>query len=288
MTELNTTREKVYQICWSVFFILVSIIAIIPILRVVSISLSSKEAILQGKVLVFPIGFNTDAYAKALKTGNFLASMGYSVGLMLAAVAINMTMTLLLAYPLSRRNLKLSGVFMTFCVLTMYLNPGTIPNYFNVRDFGLINKISALLIPGALSVYNMIIMRTAFRSINEALYEASKIEGCSEFGILWRIAIPLCVPTIATLALFYAVSRWNGIEDQLYYINKSSLYTVQMTLKQMIESIQISAEEGSTTQLVQDNVKSASITMSMLPMLLVYPFIQRFFTSGIMIGAVKG
>lgn len=288
MTELNTTREKVYQICWSVFFILVSIIAIIPILRVVSISLSSKEAILQGKVLVFPIGFNTDAYAKALKTGNFLASMGYSVGLMLAAVAINMTMTLLLAYPLSRRNLKLSGVFMTFCVLTMYLNPGTIPNYFNVRDFGLINKIWALLIPGALSVYNMIIMRTAFRSINEALYEASKIEGCSEFGILWRIAIPLCVPTIATLALFYAVSRWNGIEDQLYYINKSSLYTVQMTLKQMIESIQISAEEGSTTQLVQDNVKSASITMSMLPMLLVYPFIQRFFTSGIMIGAVKG
>ena len=288
MTELNTTKEKVYQICWGAFFILVSIIALIPILRVVSISMSSKEAILQGKVLVFPIGFNMDAYAKALKTGNFLGSMAYSVGLMLAAVAINMVMTLLMAYPLSRRNLKLSSVFMTFCVLTMYLNPGTIPNYFNVRDFGLINKVWALLIPGALSVYNMIIMRTAFRSINEALYEASKIEGCSEFGILWRIAIPLCVPTIATLALFYAVSRWNGIEDQLYYINKSNLYTVQMTLKQMIESIQISAEEGSTTQLVQDNVKSASITMSMLPMLLVYPFIQRFFTSGIMIGAVKG
>ena len=288
MSELNTTKEKVYQICWGAFFILVSIIALIPILRVVSISMSSKEAILQGKVLVFPIGFNMDAYAKALKTGNFLGSMAYSVGLMLAAVAINMVMTLLMAYPLSRRNLKLSSVFMTFCVLTMYLNPGTIPNYFNVRDFGLINKVWALLIPGALSVYNMIIMRTAFRSINEALYEASKIEGCSEFGILWRIAIPLCVPTIATLALFYAVSRWNGIEDQLYYINKSNLYTVQMTLKQMIESIQISAEEGSTTQLVQDNVKSASITMSMLPMLLVYPFIQRFFTSGIMIGAVKG
>ena len=288
MTELNTTKERVYQICWGAFFILVSIIALIPILRVVSISMSSKDAILKGQVLIFPIGFNTDAYAKALKTGNFLGSMGYSVLLMLGAVAINMVMTLLLAYPLSRRNLKLSSVFMTFCVLTMYLNPGTIPNYFNVRDFGLINTVWALLIPGALSVYNMIIMRTAFRSINEALYEAGKIEGCSEFGILWRIAIPLCVPTIATLALFYAVSRWNGIEDQLYYINKSTLYTVQMTLKQMIESIAISAEEGSTTQLVQDNVKSACITMSMLPMLLVYPFIQRFFTSGIMIGAVKG
>ena len=280
--------EKRYQIFWSVFFLLVSLIAIIPILRVISISFSSKDAILRGDVFVWPVGVNTDAYSKALKTGNFMGTMGYSVMLMLAAASINMVMTILLAFPLARRNLKLGSLIMTFCVLTMYLSPGTIPTFLNVRDFGLINTIWALLVPGALSVYNMIIMRTAFRSIDESLYEAARIEGCSEFRIMWQIAVPLTVPTIATLALFYAVSRWNGIEDQIYYINTSSLYTVQMTLKQMIESIQISAEEGSTTQLVQDNVKSASITMSMLPMLLVYPFIQRFFTSGIMIGAVKG
>ena len=177
---------------------------------------------------------------------------------------------------------------MTFCVLTMYLNPGTIPTFLNVRDFGLINTVWALLVPGAMSVYNMIIMRTAFRAIDESLYEAARIEGCSEFRILWQIAVPLTVPTIATLALFYAVGRWNGIEDQIYYINSSSLYTVQMTLKQMIESIAISAEEGSTTQMTPENVKAASITLSMLPMLIVYPFVQRFFTQGIMLGAVKG
>ena len=280
--------EKRYQILWSIFFLLVSLIAVIPILRVVSISFSSKDAILRGEVFVWPVGFNTDAYTKALKTGNFMGTMGYSVTLMLAAASINMVMTILLAFPLARRNLKLGSAVMTFCVLTMYLNPGTIPTFLNVRDFGLINTVWALLIPGAMSVYNMIIMRTAFRSIDESLYEAARIEGCSEFRIMWQIAVPLTVPTIATLALFYAVSRWNGIEDQIYYINTSSLYTVQMTLKQMIESIAISAEEGSNTQMTPENVKAASITLSMLPMLVVYPFVQRFFTQGIMLGAVKG
>jgi len=280
--------EKRYQVFWSIFFLLISLIAIIPILRVVSISFSSKDAILRGDVFIWPVGLNTDAYAKALKTGNFMGTMGYSVLLMLGAAAINMVMTILLAFPLARRNLKLGGLIMTFCVLTMYLSPGTIPTFLNVRDFGLINTVWALLIPGALSVYNMIIMRTAFRSIDESLYEAARIEGCSEFRIMWQIAVPLTVPTIATLALFYAVSRWNGIEDQIYYINSSNLYTVQMTLKQMIESIAISAEEGSTTQMTPENVKAASITLSMLPMLIVYPFVQRFFTQGIMLGAVKG
>ena len=287
-SELSNSSNRAYQIGWSIVFIIISIIAIIPILRVISISFSAKDAILRGDVFVWPVGFNTDAYTKALKTGNFLGTMGYSVRLMIEAAAINMVMTILLAFPLARRNLKLGGIIMTFCVITMYLNPGTIPTFLNVRDFGLVNTVWALLIPGAMSVYNMIIMRTAFRSIDESLYEAARIEGCSEFRIMWQIAVPLTVPTIATLALFYAVSRWNGIEDQIYYINTSSLYTVQMTLKQMIESIAISAEEGSTTQMTPENVKAASITLSMLPMLIVYPFVQRFFTQGIMLGAVKG
>jgi putative aldouronate transport system permease protein len=134
----------------------------------------------------------------------------------------------------------------------------------------------------------MIIMRTAFRSIDDSLYEAARIDGCTEFGIMYKIAVPLCVPTIATLALFYAVSRWNGIEDQMYYINTSSLNTVQMTLKQMIESVTVQVEEGQTTELIADNIKSAGIALSMTPMLIVYPFIQRYFTQGIMLGAVKG
>lgn len=287
-TGVNNAAEKRFQIGWAIFFVLVSLVAIIPILRVISISLSSKDAILQGRVFVFPIGFNTDAYDKALKTGNFMKTLGYSVMLMIGMTALNMVMTILLAFPLARRNLRLGKAVMTFCVLTMYLNPGTIPHFLNVKEFGLMNSVWALLIPGAMSVYNMIIMRTAFRAIDESMYEAARIEGCSEFRIMWQIAIPLTVPTIATLALFYAVSRWNSIDDLLYYIQSSELYTVQMTLKQMIESITVSAEEGSTTQMTPENIKAASITLSMLPMLVVYPFVQRFFTQGIMLGAVKG
>jgi putative aldouronate transport system permease protein len=170
----------------------------------------------------------------------------------------------------------------------MYLNLGTIPNYLNIKSFGMIDTVWALIIPGALSVYNMIIMRTAFASIDDSLYEAARIDGCGEFKIMYRIAIPLCVPTIATLCLFYAVGRWNGIDDQLYYVQKTGLHTVQMALKQMIEAVNVQSEESGTTQLVAENIKAASITLSMTPMLVVYPFIQRFFTQGIMLGAVKG
>ena len=248
----------------------------------------SLDAINKGQVFIFPIGFNVDAYAKALKSGTFVSSFGYSIILMAVVTAVDMIMTILLAYPLSRKGLKGSKIVNLFCVITMYLNLGTIPNYLNIKSFGMIDTVWALIIPGALSVYNMIIMRTAFASIDDSLYEAARIDGCGEFKIMYRIAIPLCVPTIATLCLFYAVGRWNGIDDQLYYVQKTGLHTVQMALKQMIEAVNVQSEESGTTQLVAENIKAASITLSMTPMLVVYPFIQRFFTQGIMLGAVKG
>ena len=274
MGGLKTKEDRRFQTFWVIFFILISVIAIIPVLRVISISFSGRDAINKRQVFIFPIGFNVDAYAKALKSGTFVSSFGYSI--------------ILLAYPLSRKGLKGSKIVNLFCVITMYLNLGTIPNYLNIKSFGMIDTVWALIIPGALSVYNMIIMRTAFASIDDSLYEAARIDGCSEFKIMYRIAIPLCVPTIATLCLFYAVGRWNGIDDQLYYVQKTGLHTVQMALKQMIEAVNVQSEESGTTQLVAENIKAASITLSMTPMLVVYPFIQRFFTQGIMLGAVKG
>ena len=288
MGGLKTKEDRRFQTFWVIFFILISVIAIIPVLRVISISFSGRDAINKGQVFIFPIGFNVDAYAKALKSGTFVSSFGYSIILMAVVTAVDMIMTILLAYPLSRKGLKGSKIVNLFCVITMYLNLGTIPNYLNIKSFGMIDTVCALIIPGALSVYNMIIMRTAFASIDDSLYEAARIDGCSEFKIMYRIAIPLCVPTIATLCLFYAVGRWNGIDDQLYYVQKTGLHTVQMALKQMIEAVNVQSEESGTTQLVAENIKAASITLSMTPMLVVYPFIQRFFTQGIMLGAVKG
>ena len=288
MDGLKTKEDRRFQTFWVIFFILISVIAIIPVLRVISISFSGRDAINKGQVFIFPIGFNVDAYAKALKSGTFVSSFGYSIILMAVVTAVDMIMTILLAYPLSRKGLKGSKIVNLFCVITMYLNLGTIPNYLNIKSFGMIDTVCALIIPGSHSDNNMIIMRTAFASIDDSLYESARNDGCGEFKIMYRIAIPLCVPTIATLCLFYAVGRWNGIDDQLYYVQKTGLHTVQMALKQMIEAVNVQSEESGTTQLVAENIKAASITLSMTPMLVVYPFIQRFFTQGIMLGAVKG
>ena len=287
-SSLNSKNEKIFQFFWTLFFILVTCIAMVPILRVVSMSFSAKDAITAGKVFIFPVGFNTEAYVKAVNSGSFIRAFGYSIVLMIGSTVVNLVMTVLAAYPLSKKNLIGGGLVMTLFVMTMYLNPGVIPTYLNVRDFGLINKVWALIIPGALSAYNMIIMCNAFRGIDSAIYEAATIDGCSQFRTLTSVALPLVYPTIATLGLFYAVGRWNGINDVMYYINDSTLYTVQMVLKQFIESVTVSVEEGINTNLVAENIKAASIVISMLPMLIVYPFVQKFFTKGIMVGAVKG
>lgn len=287
-SSINSRKEKFFQWFWSAFFILITCIAMIPILRVIAVSFSSKDAITAGRVLIFPIGFNTEAYAKAISSGSFVHAFGYSILLMFGSTAISLVMTVLAAYPLSKKNLVGGSLIMTLFVLTMYLNPGVIPEYLNVKDFKMINTVWSLIIPGALSAYNMIIMCNAFKGIDSAIYDAAKIDGCSEFMTLMRVSLPLVYPTIATLGLFYAVGRWNGISDVMYYINDSSLFTVQMVLKQFVESVKIAAEEGIRSNLVAENVKSASIVISMLPMLLVYPFVQKFFTKGIMIGAVKG
>ena len=288
MSVLNSKGEKRFQLFWTIFFILVTCIAMVPILRVLSVSFSGKNAILAGKVFILPVDFTTEAYVKALKSGSFVNAFWYSILLMLGSTAVSLLMTVLAAYPLSKKNLIGGSFVMMLFVLTMYLSPGVIPEYLNVRDFKLIDTVWALVIPGALSAYNMIIMCNAFKGIDSALYEAAKIDGCSEFRTLISVALPLVYPTIATLGLFYAVGRWNGISDVLYYINTSKYFTVQMVLKQFVESVNVSIEEGLTTNLVADNIKAASIVISMLPMLIVYPFVQKFFTKGIMVGAVKG
>jgi putative aldouronate transport system permease protein len=288
MSELKSKADRRFQLFWNIFFVVISVVALIPIVRVVSMSLSSKDAILGGKVFLYPVQFTVEAYIRSFHSGSFVSSFIYSVFLMIGSTAVCIVMTVLAAYPLSKKNLKGGAIIMTLFVLTMYLDPGIIPKYLNVKSFNLIDKVWALIIPEALSAYNMIIMCTAFKGLDSSLYEAAKIDGCSEIQTLFKVALPLVYPTLATLALFYAVGRWNRLSDVLYYVNSSKLYTVQMVLKQLIEAVKLTQEEGIQSQLVADNIKSASIVISMTPMVIAYPFIQKYFTKGIMLGAVKG
>ncbi|NNJ29773.1 carbohydrate ABC transporter permease [Lacrimispora defluvii] len=288
MSELKSKADRRFQLFWNTFFVVISIVALIPIVRVVSMSLSSKDAILGGKVFLYPVQFTVEAYVRSFRSGSFISSFIYSVFLMLGSTAVCIVMTVLAAYPLSKKNLKGGAIIMTLFVMTMYLDPGIIPKYLNVKSLKLIDTVWALIIPEALSAYNMIIMCTAFKGLDSSLYEAAKIDGCNEIQTLFKVALPLVYPTLATLALFYAVGRWNRLSDVLYYVNSSKLYTVQMVLKQLIEAVKLTQEEGIQSQLVADNIKSASIVISMTPMVIAYPFIQKYFTKGIMLGAVKG
>lgn len=289
--ESKTNKKaQIFQWVLRGIFIGLCIICLVPILNIISVSLSSKVAIMSGHVSILPVGFNLDAYAKVLENSGFINSFIFSIFLTVTYTALAMIMTILAAYPLSKSYLKGKEWIMILIVLTMYIDPGMIPNYLNVKNLGLINTIGALILPGVLSAYNLIILRTFFSSIDRSLYEAAYIDGCSELVTLVKIAIPLAGPVIATLSLFYAVSRWNGLSDVLYYVNDSNLFTVQIKLKQMVEAIVIAQEEGNTNaaNLIAENVKAASIVFSMIPMLIFYPFIQKYFTKGIMLGSVKG
>lgn len=286
-----TKGDKMFEFCLSAIFLIISLIVITPILNVISVSLSSKTAILQGIVGIWPVELSTDAYSKVFSDVSFIKSFGYSIVLTAGHTFLAIVMTMLCAYPLSRSKLKGRNIIMGFIVFTMYFDPGIIPNYLNIKNLGLIDSVWALAIPGMLSAYNMIILRTFFQSIDNSLYEAAYLDGCSEFNTLLRIVLPLTTPAIATLSLFYAVGRWNGVSDVLFYISKPELFTVQLKLKQMMDSINILPLEGSavsTQNLTPDNVKAASIVISMLPMLIAYPFVQKYFTKGIMLGSVKG
>ncbi len=285
-----TKTDKTVEFLLGTFFVIVSIIVIIPILNVVATSFSSKTAILSGEVGILPVDFTLEAYEQAL-TPSFLDTFMYSIFLMLGSTAASMIATMLCAYPLSRPHLKGGGIIMGAIVITMYLNPGIIPNYMLMRELNLINNVWVLILPGLISAYNMIIMRTFFKSIDNSLYEAAYLDGCSEFQTLMRVILPLTTPVIATLSLFYAVSRWNGVSDLMYYITSPELYTVQLKLKQILDAatnIDPSEDPLAALMLTPENIKSATIVMSMLPMLVVYPFVQKYFTKGIMLGSVKG
>ncbi len=290
-SSLVTTGSKRVEFWLSVFFIFVSGICIVPILHIVSLSFSGKQAILQGLVTIVPVEFTLEAYENILGNASFISSFAYSVVLTLAVTIVSMGMTILCAYPLSKSNLKGRNIIMAFIVITMYFNPGTIPNYLTMKGLNLLDTIWVLILPGALSAYNMIILKSFFQGLDSSLYEAAYIDGASEFTILAKVVMPLTKPALATLSLFYAVSRWNGVSDVLFYVTNADLYTVQMKLKQMLDNITIAnsgVEDVAAVVLTPENIKAASIVTSMIPMLLVYPFVQKYFTKGITLGGVKG
>lgn len=273
---------------------LVVLTCVLPFLNVVAISFSSKSAILRGDVSFWPVEFTTMAYDAILSDKTLVNSLFYTVKITVTHTLIAMVLTILMAYPLTKSRLRGRKFFNLLALFTMYFSGGTIPTYLNIKELGLINSAWSLILPAALSTYNMIILKSFFTSLPQELEEAATIDGANDFQILLRVYLPLSMASLATLTLFYAVGKWNSFADAKYYITSRDLQPLQLKLYNIIKganAVDVSAIEGSSANAatsISESIESATIIFATLPILVVYPFVQRYFVSGVTIGAVKG
>lgn len=283
------------QVILVIVVLLISMICLLPFVNIIAMSLSSKSAILGSKVTLLPVEFTTDTYKYLFGNQEMMDSMVYTIKVTVLYTAIAMAMTILMSYPLTKKRLKGRKFFSFLALFTMYFSGGTIPIYLNIKQLGLLDSMWSLIIPGVLSTYNMIIMKSFFTSIPDSLEEAATIDGANDFQILVRVYLPLSLASIATLTLFYAVGKWNSFQDALYYIQTRSLQPLQLKLYYAIKGAQSAADtanaEGGAMNAANDaaeSIKYATIIFATMPILVVYPFVQRYFVSGVTIGAVKG
>lgn len=217
----------------------------------------------------------------------------FTIQLTIIYTVFSMFLTIAAAYPLTQKRLRGRKFFLLVIIFTMFFSGGIIPDYILMKNLKLINTIWALILPGLISGFNFIILKTFFSSIPESLVESARLDGCSDIGILTRIVLPLSIPVIATLSLFYAVAKWNSFQDALMYITDSRLYPLQLKLYQIVQNslaVDIAIQEGSntTTNTLPESLRAASIMFATIPIVLVYPWLQKYFIKGVMIGAIKG
>lgn len=291
MVEKRSVGEIIFDSFNIVLLIVLAFLFLYPMWYVLVASLSSGHAIARGQVNFWPVGFNLDAYQKVFANQEIWTAYLNTIFYVTVGTAINLVLTTLGAYPLSRQDLYGRGLFMGIIVFTMFFSGGLIPIYLNARDLGLYNTRWALLLPPGISAFNLIVMRTFFQTIPDSLIESAKIDGANEFKILARIVLPLSKPVLAVMVLFYAVAHWNSWFNALIFLRDRSLFPLQLLLREIL--IQASAAEmatGITTReitTISESIKYATIIVSTLPVLVIYPFLQKYFVQGVMIGAIK-
>jgi putative aldouronate transport system permease protein len=279
---------------WVIVFIciLLIFICLVPMLNVLARSLSDTKYLIRNEVLLWPKGLNLDAYRTVLGNERYIHSLWYTALLTVGCTVLSLFMTVICAYPLTYDQLKGRKFLNGFILFTMYFSAGMIPHYVMLSNMGMLETVWVLIIPSCLSVYNMIIMRSSFYSVPESLREAAEIDGAGPIRILIQVYLPLSKPVLATLALFYAVGRWNGFSDALLYIKKNrELYPIQLYLYNILQNAssgEAAAQEGFAMPGLSETLKMASVMFATVPILLVYPWLQRYFVSGVTIGAVKG
>lgn len=272
-----------------------ALIALYPFWYVIVSSLSSSRAITAGEVSLWPVEINVEAYKRLFEDGQLFLAMRNTVVVTVIGTLFNMAFTILAAYPLSRKRLMGRNALLMLITFTMLFVTGVIPNFILIKSLGLMDSYWALWLPSLISTYNMFVMKTFMEGLPEEIEESAAIDGAGDWRILLRIILPLCKPIIAALSLFYAVGWWNSYFSVMLYITKSSLQTLTLKLYQMIQQVDqsllnsFSGSEGVTQVLLTpEAIKAAAIVIAVAPILVVYPFLQKHFVKGVLIGSVKG
>ena len=299
-TAQKTTRireslgDRFFMFCVYVFLFVILVIVLYPLVYVVSSSFSSPLAVSSGKVWLWPVDFSLRGYEVAFSNPQIITGYANSLYYTIFGTLISVTLTVLVAYPLSRRTLFGRSAIMIFIVFTMIFYGGLIPTYLVVKNLGMLNTRWALMIPQALAAWQVIIARTFFQvNIPEELAEAAELDGCSDLRFLWSVVLPLSKPILAVLVLMYAVGQWNAYFDALLYLKSADLYPLQLVLRSILilntfSSGSMEASVMIERQQLADLLKYSLIVVGSLPVLLIYPFAQRYFVRGMLIGSVKG
>ena len=296
--------EKIYVALLHVIMILAGLICLLPVLNVFARSLSSVPAVAGGKVWFWPVEFNPEGWKYVLQRTSFLNSMGNSVIITLLGTSINLLFTFTGAYALSKSRLPGMRACMLLITFTMFFGGGLIPTYMLVSDLGMRNTFWAMILPGAVSAYNLVLVRNYYqKNIPEELLQAAMIDGCDDMRVFRSIVLPLSVPMLATMALFYGVGHWNQFFDALIYLSDRSMYPLQQVLREillintegtlnMAGNASEAMAEGSAalSEMINraETMKYAVIIVASVPVLIIYPFLQRYFMKGMLVGSLKG
>ncbi len=290
----DSMGDRVFHAINLVVLTVIFLLVLYPIIYVVSASFSSPEALMSGQVWLWPVKPTLEGYQIMLQNDRVWTGFANSFYYMIVGTIFSMFVTILAAYPLSRRDFRPRGAIAMLFAFTMWFNGGMIPEYLLVKDLHMLNTRWAMILPTAMSVWNMVIMRTYFQnSIAEELLESAKLDGCDDFNFVVKIVLPLSTPVLAVIALYYAVGQWNSFFNAMIYLQDQSLHPIQLVLRDILllnttQDVTADLVTSSRKELMGELLKNSLIVVSSIPMLILYPFVQKHFVKGIMVGSVKG
>ncbi len=286
----ESTGYRIFTVFNTILMIIICAVTLYPFLYLVAQSFSSEQAIIQGKVSIIPVEFNITTYQSVLAKGDFQRYYLNTIIYTIIGTVLSLFTTALLAYPLSKKHLRLNKFFTPFIIFTMYFGGGLIPNYMLMVNLGVKNTAMGFILPGMIGTYYVLLMKSFFGGVSPELEEAGELDGLSKFGVFFRIVLPLSMPIVATMLLFYASGYWNNWFNAYLYLDDKENWPIAYYLKTIISGASTSADPGEVSaesMQVAANIKSCSMVLMSLPIICVYPFIQKYYVQGMMLGGVK-